>query len=242
MLYNTTIIAAIRLYIRSGMAKPETGDDIKKNIELTMFNINMISVYETKKATKLLNSINHLLSNGDKDIEKASLGQRVTAFIEITTWFQFKGLLGSALTKYYKEIIGSFDMSSEKVKLFLEDTAKKIYMQHIEEEVTVFVRDVAPFIIAEIVALKKHTNSKCTRKQLDIETIDSIRKTLLTYHYYFTEPDDIMNLRCEEIRKQLLEPRAPKYALDPKVSDKIREILLHNMSETDSNLARLMIG
>jgi len=225
------------------MSKP-TIEEVKKSIDSVMFSLNMVAVYDTAKAKKILMGINLLLGGADESIKDASLGQRVTAFLTITTWFQHKGLFGSELTKYYKEIIGSFDVHPKAIKVFLEDTAKKLYRHHVEDDVNMFVKEVAPFIITNIIMKKRTSNNngkKYTRSELAIDTIESLRIELKKIHYYGMELDTILMIRCEEIQKLLFDKRNQGCVLHAEVIVNIRQFLLHNLAETDSNLARLMI-
>lgn len=219
-------------------------EDVKSHINATLFRINMISVYDTESGRKLVAEINSLLSGGDESIQMATLGQRVTAFIEITTWFQFKELMGDALTKYYVSTIGSSDMSPKEVKRFLEHTARQIYLEHIREDADTFIRDIAPFAIMKVMisvsTMKKE--SKYTRKQLAIDTIDYIRSILTAYRFFRIEPVPILDFRCKSIQERLFDKRNTNSALDPEVIKSIKHILTENLSETDTNVLRMIIG
>lgn len=213
--------------------KDPTKDEVIASINVVVFSINMVAVYDSEKAQELLRHIHAILDSNSGEFVAMSLEEKIKAFIKITTWFQHEELFAEKLEDFYKKIMGSLDMNTDSVKIFLEHVAQKVAEAHRVSKVDTFVTKIAPYVVRNVKMREseKINARKYTMGNLKNDTTRSIYDNLAGCSYYMAEDPMVLLKRSENIQEILI---GAKKGLDATMITKIRDILLRDEA-TNSN-------
>lgn len=214
--------------------KEPTKDEVIASINVVVFSINMVAVYDSEKAQELLRHIHAILDSNDGEFVAMTLEEKIKAFIKITTWFQHEELFAEKLEDFYKKLMGSLDMNVDFVKIFLEHVAKKVAEAHRIGKVVTFITKIAPYVVRNIKMREseKITARKYTMSNLRNDTTRSIYDNLAGCSYYIAEDPMILLKRSEDIQDILINA---KTGLDASTVTKIRDILLRDEAKNSNS-------
>lgn len=179
---------------------PKEETDLNIILKKLALGLSLKKIYVSKEAKRLSEAINAVIVEEGKKNE-AGVGRWTNLFVEIHTWFQFKELFDKKLLIFYRQATGSDDLSMPKVREFVEFVAKKVMLQHREEEVKDFMSNkLVPLfsLFQQRILLMKTKGIKLDEKALkdnEAQSARLVRGILERYTYYATEPAEMTDKR-----------------------------------------------
>jgi|WetSurMetagenome_2_1015567.scaffolds.fasta_scaffold102973_2 hypothetical protein len=235
---------------------PKEETDLNIILKKLSFGLCLKKIYVSKDAKRLSEAINAVIVEEGKKNE-ASVGRWTNLFVEIHTWFQFKELFDKKLLLFYRQATGSDDLSMPKVREFVEFVAKKVMLQHREEEIRDFMTNkLVPLfsLFQQRILLMKTRGIKIDDKALkdnEAQSARLVRGVLERYTYYATEPTEITDKRSvliviclfeciDTLTKEITEAISYVLSLDTeKEMDEMREII-ETKNKNKKELDRIM--
>ena len=184
-------------------------------------------------SSALFVAINKVIDQSQSEwLRGKSVANKMTIFIEISTWFEFKQLQGKGLVDYYESMMKSRAMGPKRTERFLQLVRIETMVQDQKACIEDFLKHRVPNILKLLqlrhLTCQTNDNNDATPTEEQIvekakriqETIEVISQTLRKYFVYHSEPESFTKKRSGLIQVALF----PGELTDP-VLNHIRFIL-----------------